>query len=227
MLLESYHIQEGAMTDTERPTTAVSAGKGPRTRKPRRRKRMLTGVSRQRRAANARERRRIQGVNNAFVELKNKIPVVQPEDVSKIETLRLAAKWIAHLTTVLIEHDRKLGVSSSHQALPSQLQDKLQDLLQFELEDFMLISSSLAQAECDRRTLPCEAGCTQPPDLPYDSCDFLYSSGSSPESLADDLVTYDIDIPPLVSVFSQPSSCARDLCHFSGTYANVNNSLSQ
>lgn len=72
----------------------------------RRKKKMLTGVSRQRRAANARERRRIQGVNRAFVQLKNTLPLAQI-DISKIEILRLAVKWIDHLRTLLKDYDER------------------------------------------------------------------------------------------------------------------------
>jgi len=72
----------------------------------RRRKRMLTGVSRQRRAANERERRRIQGVNRAFVELKNALPVADTVDISKIDILRVATKWIDHLTKLLDQDQR-------------------------------------------------------------------------------------------------------------------------
>ncbi|XP_002738866.1 uncharacterized protein LOC100377639 [Saccoglossus kowalevskii] len=91
-------------SDTE-STEQVLTEKTKRPRKPKRRKRALTGVSRQRRAANARERRRIQGVNTAFVELRKILPVFTHDEVSKIDILRLAAKWIAHLTTVLIEDE--------------------------------------------------------------------------------------------------------------------------
>ncbi|XP_070566397.1 uncharacterized protein [Ptychodera flava] len=87
-------------------------GKPKRQRKAKRRKRALTGVSRQRRAANARERRRIQGVNMAFVELRKILPVLSQDEVSKIEILRLATKWIAHLTTVLIEDEENNLVHS-------------------------------------------------------------------------------------------------------------------
>ena len=73
----------------------------------RRRKRMLTGVSRQRRAANERERKRIQGVNRAFEELKNALPVAKTEDISKIDILRVATKWIDHLAKLL---DQDQGV---------------------------------------------------------------------------------------------------------------------
>ena len=72
----------------------------------RRKRRMLTGVSRQRRAANARERSRIQGVNRAFVNLKNSLPLPHV-DISKIEILRLAMKWIDHLGTLLKDFDER------------------------------------------------------------------------------------------------------------------------
>ena len=72
----------------------------------RRKKRVLTGVSRQRRAANARERRRIQGVNRAFVNLKNTLPLPHV-DISKIEILRLAVKWIDHLGTLLKDYEER------------------------------------------------------------------------------------------------------------------------
>ncbi|XP_030068431.1 transcription factor 15 [Microcaecilia unicolor] len=58
---------------------------------------------RQRQAANARERDRTQSVNTAFTALRTLIPT-EPEDrkLSKIETLRLAASYIAHLGNVLL-----------------------------------------------------------------------------------------------------------------------------
>ena len=80
----------------------------------RRKKRMLTGVSRQRRAANARERRRIQGVNRAFVELKNTLPLAQI-DISKIEILRLAVKWIDHLRTLLKDYEERKELLNTKQ----------------------------------------------------------------------------------------------------------------
>lgn len=68
---------------------------------------MLTGVSRQRRAANERERRRIQGVNRAFIELKNALPLANTVDISKIDILRVATKWIDHLSK-LLDQDQKI-----------------------------------------------------------------------------------------------------------------------
>ncbi|XP_038606404.1 transcription factor 15 [Tachyglossus aculeatus] len=59
----------------------------------------------QRQAANARERDRTQSVNTAFSALRMLIPT-EPEDrrLSKVETLRLAAGYIAHLANVLLLH---------------------------------------------------------------------------------------------------------------------------
>ncbi|NXG21936.1 TCF15 factor, partial [Grallaria varia] len=53
-------------------------------------------------AANARERHRTHSVNAAFGALRTLIPT-RPADrrLSKVETLRLAASYIAHLANVL------------------------------------------------------------------------------------------------------------------------------
>uniref|UniRef100_A0A672FY04 Si:ch211-246m6.4 n=1 Tax=Salarias fasciatus TaxID=181472 RepID=A0A672FY04_SALFA len=66
----------------------------------------LPGVSRQRQAANARERDRTHSVNTAFAALRTLIPT-EPADrrLSKIETLRLASSYIAHLANVLLLGD--------------------------------------------------------------------------------------------------------------------------
>ncbi|XP_024094788.2 transcription factor 15 [Pongo abelii] len=63
-------------------------------------------VVRQRQAANARERDRTQSVNTAFTALRTLIPT-EPVDrkLSKIETLRLASSYIAHLANVLLLGD--------------------------------------------------------------------------------------------------------------------------
>jgi len=55
-----------------------------------------------RRVANARERDRTHSVNSAFTTLRTLIPT-EPADrkLSKIETIRLATSYIAHLQTVL------------------------------------------------------------------------------------------------------------------------------
>ncbi|XP_062845927.1 transcription factor 15-like, partial [Trichomycterus rosablanca] len=63
----------------------------------------LIGVNKQRQAANARERDRTHSVNTAFTALRMLIPT-EPADrrLSKIETLRLASSYIAHLANVLL-----------------------------------------------------------------------------------------------------------------------------
>ncbi|KAJ3582028.1 hypothetical protein NHX12_015967 [Muraenolepis orangiensis] len=77
-------------------------GGGERRRHPPRRCR-LPGVSKQRQAANARERDRTHSVNTAFTALRGLIPT-EPADrkLSKIETLRLASSYIAHLANVML-----------------------------------------------------------------------------------------------------------------------------
>lgn len=98
-ILKSFSDESSSVETSEKQDDASC-------RRKRRKKRMLTGVSRQRRAANARERRRIQGVNRAFVQLKNSLPLAQI-DISKIEILRLAAKWIDHLRTLLKDYEER------------------------------------------------------------------------------------------------------------------------
>ncbi|KAL2103232.1 hypothetical protein ACEWY4_000100 [Coilia grayii] len=63
-------------------------------------------IVKQRNAANARERDRTQSVNTAFTALRTLIPT-EPIDrkLSKIETLRLASSYIAHLANVLLLGD--------------------------------------------------------------------------------------------------------------------------
>ncbi|KAM4797399.1 transcription factor 15-like [Rhinophrynus dorsalis] len=69
----------------------------------RKRKSRLSGVSKQRQAANARERDRTHSVNTAFTALRTLIPT-EPADrkLSKIETLRLASSYISHLANILL-----------------------------------------------------------------------------------------------------------------------------
>lgn len=77
---------------------AGGGGQGPRGRPGR--------EPRQRHTANARERDRTNSVNTAFTALRTLIPT-EPVDrkLSKIETLRLASSYIAHLANVLLLGD--------------------------------------------------------------------------------------------------------------------------
>lgn len=56
--------------------------------------------------ANKKERRRTQSINNAFADLRNRIPQI-PNDtkLSKIKTLKLATDYIEYLMKVLQEND--------------------------------------------------------------------------------------------------------------------------
>lgn len=68
----------------------------------------MTGVSKQRKSANARERSRVQVINSAFDSLRELIPLSPTEKrPSKIETVRLAALYIHHLTELLTNIGRR------------------------------------------------------------------------------------------------------------------------
>lgn len=70
---------------------------------------LLPGEPKKRVSANKKERRRTQSINNAFNELRNRIPHV-PSDtkLSKIKTLKLATKYIEYLMSVLEQNDPNL-----------------------------------------------------------------------------------------------------------------------
>lgn len=56
----------------------------------------------QRNAANARERARMRVLSKAFGRLKTTLPWVPPDTkLSKLDTLRLASSYIAHLKQIL------------------------------------------------------------------------------------------------------------------------------
>ncbi|XP_023224932.1 twist-related protein 2-like [Centruroides sculpturatus] len=72
----------------------------------------------QRILANVRERQRTQSLNEAFASLRKIIPTLPSDKLSKIQTLKLAARYIDFLYQVLKsdEHDTKLGSSCSYVA---------------------------------------------------------------------------------------------------------------
>ena len=60
---------------------------------------------------NARERRRVQAVNNAFLRLRRHVPSEsRHKRLSKVKTLRLAIEYIRKLSEMIINHDRQFGV---------------------------------------------------------------------------------------------------------------------
>lgn len=58
-------------------------------------------IQNQRVIANVRERQRTQSLNQAFTDLRKKIPTMPSDKLSKIQTLRLAARYIEFLEKVL------------------------------------------------------------------------------------------------------------------------------
>lgn len=78
------------------------------TKRKRRRKPRLTGISKQRQSANARERNRMRSIGAAMLQLRHCLPpslVPKCKKLSKIQTLRLAIHYIACLFEVLRQHE--------------------------------------------------------------------------------------------------------------------------
>lgn len=101
----TYHMDyQGAREDLTSTIngfdcTGARAGEGGGRKTPKR-KRVITTV--QRRAANIRERRRMFSLNEAFDELRRKVPTFAYEKrLSRIETLRLAIVYISFMTELL------------------------------------------------------------------------------------------------------------------------------
>lgn len=74
----------------------------PSKKKTKRRGRRLTGLSKQRRIANTRERNRVHTINDCIDRLRDLIPLFPHErKPSKTDTIRLAALYISHMTDIL------------------------------------------------------------------------------------------------------------------------------
>lgn len=83
------------------PTSEAPEACKPR-KKMKRRGRRLTGISKQRRQANKRERNRVHVLNATIERLRGLIPLFPGEKKpSKTETIRLAALYILHMTELL------------------------------------------------------------------------------------------------------------------------------
>lgn len=80
----------------------------------------MTGVSRQRRMANARERSRVQTLNAHIERLRDLIPLFPGEKKpSKTETIRLAAVYISCLTEILETTPEGLERIATDELLPT------------------------------------------------------------------------------------------------------------
>lgn len=76
----------------------------------------LTGVSKQRRLANARERKRVQVINEEIEVLKSLLPLCPHEKKpTKIEVIWLAAEYIDELTKML--HKTQCDANEFHEPL--------------------------------------------------------------------------------------------------------------
>ena len=67
-------------------------------------------------------------MNEAFAKLKHALPIDEIDDITKCETLQLAARWIAHLTSVLLDLDAR--------TLPVSVQDNHRTFYAYEIEGF-------------------------------------------------------------------------------------------
>lgn len=102
---------ESEVPEEETPRVTISK------KKTKRRGRRLTGLSKQRRIANTRERNRVHVINEGIDRLRDLIPLFPNEKKpSKTDTIRLAALYISHLTELLemanTEHEEMIGRES-------------------------------------------------------------------------------------------------------------------
>lgn len=59
---------------------------------------------------NARERRRVETVNNAFLRLRRHVPIdTKHKRLSKVKTLRYAIDYIKRLSDMIDDHDKQFG----------------------------------------------------------------------------------------------------------------------
>uniref|UniRef100_A0A1I7WBK4 BHLH domain-containing protein n=1 Tax=Heterorhabditis bacteriophora TaxID=37862 RepID=A0A1I7WBK4_HETBA len=71
---------------------------------------------------NERERRRVDQVNQGFNQLRNRVPrpAGNKQKLSKVETLREAARYIQHLRALLGENNYPMTPPNSHCTVPQQ-----------------------------------------------------------------------------------------------------------
>ncbi|KAJ7338915.1 hypothetical protein JRQ81_012817 [Phrynocephalus forsythii] len=94
-------LEGGGGGSKRAPTTGRHAAAAPA---------LAEGKQTQRNAANARERARMRVLSKAFSRLKTSLPWVPPDTkLSKLDTLRLASSYIAHLRQLLQEDRYEKG----------------------------------------------------------------------------------------------------------------------
>ncbi|XP_019645972.1 PREDICTED: transcription factor 21-like [Branchiostoma belcheri] len=118
-------------------------------RRRRRRKPRLTGLSKQRQAANERERVRMQNLTAALGVLREHIPPpVAPKDkrLSKIETLKLAIGYIDYLRKVLQE-----SAENASSLLPPSLESLAKEDAEFDIHGSFQIKGQNKEQKCRRK----------------------------------------------------------------------------
>lgn len=101
--MAAQNVMENPSVKTEKEEVKKDSQNRKKRRGPR-----LTGVSRQRRLANARERNRVQIINENIDRLRELIPLFPDEKKpTKTETIRLAAVYISCLTELLQSSDEQ------------------------------------------------------------------------------------------------------------------------
>ncbi|XP_064648506.1 twist-related protein-like [Lineus longissimus] len=98
---------ESQVSATKKIRKTVSPGKNPSTQN-------FEEIQNQRVLANVRERQRTQSLNDAFSQLRKIIPTLPSDKLSKIQTLKLATKYIDFLYQVLRNDERDLKFGGSH-----------------------------------------------------------------------------------------------------------------
>ncbi|XP_048580329.1 pancreas transcription factor 1 subunit alpha-like [Nematostella vectensis] len=113
-----HNLNSGSLVEGE--IKANSRKKRRRRRRPR-----LTGLSKQRQTANARERNRMRSISDALLHLRYHLPqtvVAKDKKLSKIQTLRLAIRYISDLFEILQSDDGQ-GINISNGQLCAEYLD--------------------------------------------------------------------------------------------------------
>lgn len=102
--LHALEYQTSMVVETSRDLKQIGSSEALNRKRRRRRKPRLTGLSKQRQTANARERSRMRSISAAMLQLRCHLPSsVAPKEkkLSKIQTLRFAIRYIGDLWEVL------------------------------------------------------------------------------------------------------------------------------
>ncbi|KAK3109112.1 hypothetical protein FSP39_023305 [Pinctada imbricata] len=115
-----------SFSDACSPATSENSLEGPLTKKPRQKaQKTLADIQTQRTMANVRERQRTQSLNEAFAQLRKIIPTLPSDKLSKIQTLKLATRYIDFLYQVLKTEDAYDASKMTHCTYTESGEEKL------------------------------------------------------------------------------------------------------